>query len=95
MTCTIAALAEQLKLDEGTLLEYGLADDARRFGGCVRIPYHDEHGLEVGVRLQTALNGYDRFRRTIQPRCQNTGSPALFRETISGSNVRLEDKILI
>jgi len=39
----------------------------------VRIPYSDEHGAEVAVRLQIALAGYDRFRWQ-----QGGGRPLLY-----------------
>lgn len=59
---TVAELARAKKLPEQLLRDLGIADIRRGGTSCVRVPYRNDRGEVVAVRLRLALTGPDRFR---------------------------------
>ena len=60
--CTLEGYSEEKKLPEDFLRSLGLSDMTYLEKPAVRIPYPDQEGQAVAVRLRVSLDGPERFR---------------------------------
>ena len=60
--CTLKEYSREKKLPEGFLRGLGLKEITYSEKPAIRIPYPDEEGQEVAVRLRTSLKGTEKFR---------------------------------
>lgn len=62
MSLTLADYAAAKKLDAALLTSWGLTEHHDGRGTYVRMPYRNELGVEVAVRMRLSLDGAERFR---------------------------------
>lgn len=62
MSLTLAEYAAAKKLDAALLTSWGLTEHHDGRGTYVRMPYRNELGVEVAVRMRLSLDGAERFR---------------------------------